>query len=46
MELFKDVCPKTTANFLNIAKGYKTSSGKELSYKGSIFHRIIPGFMC
>jgi cyclophilin family peptidyl-prolyl cis-trans isomerase len=27
-------------------KGTSKVSGKPLSYKGSIFHRVIPGFMC
>merc|ERR1712083_160017 len=27
-------------------KGISSSSGKRLHYKGTRFHRIIPGFMC
>jgi cyclophilin family peptidyl-prolyl cis-trans isomerase len=37
IELFPDKAPKTTANFLKYVK-----SGH---YNGTIFHRVIPGFM-
>jgi peptidylprolyl isomerase len=43
-ELFDDV-PKTTRNFAELCKGYKDDEGKVLTYKGSSFHRVIPGFM-
>jgi peptidylprolyl isomerase len=46
MELFADTCPKTAENFLQLCVGTKSKSGKELHYKGSSFHRIIPDFMC
>jgi peptidylprolyl isomerase len=46
MELFADTCPKTTENFLQLCVGTKSKSGKALQYKGSTFHRVIPGFMC
>lgn len=47
-ELFTDVAPKTVENFRALATGEKGigRSGKNLHYKGSTFHRIIPGFMC
>ncbi|KXJ22428.1 peptidyl-prolyl cis-trans isomerase D [Exaiptasia diaphana] len=47
VELFADKCPKTAENFRALCTGEKgsTSSGKPLHYKGSIFHRIIKGFM-
>ncbi len=46
MELFVDTVPKTAKNFLEICKGEKNDANKEgLSYKNSVFHRIIPQFM-
>lgn len=41
IELKEDVCPKTTENFKQLA--LKPASE---GFKGSRFHRIIPGFMC
>jgi peptidylprolyl isomerase len=47
LELFADVVPKTAENFRALCTGEKGmgKSGKALSYAGSPFHRIIPGFM-
>ena len=39
-------CPKTTSNFAELCDGkMKSKTGQLLAYKGSPFHRIIPGFM-
>lgn len=48
IELFADVVPKTAENFRCLCTGEKGRgrSGKTLSFMGSSFHRIIPGFMC
>lgn len=40
-QLFDDVVPKTTENFRELCK---RAPGE--GFKGSSFHRIIPGFMC
>ncbi|CAM9262779.1 unnamed protein product, partial [Ascophyllum nodosum] len=46
-ELFANVCPKTSANFLHLCKGDKgkTPEGIPLHFKGSRFHRVIKDFM-
>lgn len=48
MELYKDTTPKTAQNFRALCTGEKgnTPSGLRLHYKNTIFHRIIPEFMC
>ncbi|CAE7036159.1 cyp41 [Symbiodinium microadriaticum] len=46
LELFGDVVPKTAENFRCLCtgeRGVSAVSGKPLSYKGSRFHKIIPG---
>jgi len=43
--LFGNAVPITAKNFLSIAKGSVSKDGKPLTYAGSPFHRIIPGFM-
>ncbi|XP_056104848.1 NK-tumor recognition protein isoform X1 [Rhinichthys klamathensis goyatoka] len=47
-QLFSDVCPKTSKNFLWLCTGEKGSgktTRKKLCYKGSTFHRVVKNFM-
>jgi peptidyl-prolyl cis-trans isomerase A (cyclophilin A) len=52
VELFPDHAPKTVRNFVELAEGSKEwkdpktgeTAAKKL-YDGTIFHRVIPGFM-
>jgi FKBP-type peptidyl-prolyl cis-trans isomerase FklB len=46
-ELFSAHVPRTTSNFSHLCRGDMGTGtmGKPLAFKGSDFHRIIPGFM-
>jgi peptidyl-prolyl cis-trans isomerase A (cyclophilin A) len=44
--LFEKEAPKTVENFVGLAEGTKDwTKGKTKLYDGTIFHRVIPGFM-
>ena len=45
--LFGDIVPKTVLNFKSLCTGENGigQTGKKLHYKGSRFHRIVPGFV-
>jgi peptidyl-prolyl cis-trans isomerase A (cyclophilin A) len=52
LELFPDHAPKTVRNFVELAEGSKAytdprsrEAGGGPYYDGTIFHRVIPGFM-
>lgn len=52
IQLFEDKAPKTVANFTGLARGTKEwvdpKTGERVKrplYNGTIFHRVIPGFM-
>ncbi|GBE59726.1 cyclophilin [Babesia ovata] len=44
--LFDDIVPRTAENFRSLCVGDKTVQGVKCHFKNSIFHRIIPQFMC
>jgi peptidyl-prolyl cis-trans isomerase A (cyclophilin A) len=52
IQLFEDKAPRTVANFVGLATGTKEwtdpKTGEKVKrplYNGTIFHRVIPGFM-
>jgi peptidyl-prolyl cis-trans isomerase A (cyclophilin A) len=52
VRLFEDKAPKTVANFVGLATGSREwtdaktgEKAKRPLYNGTIFHRVIPGFM-
>ncbi|CAD7971165.1 unnamed protein product [Amoebophrya sp. A25] len=48
MALYSDTVPKTAENFRQLCTGENeslTKCGKKKTYEGSIFHRVIAGFM-
>jgi len=52
VQLFEDKAPKTVANFIGLATGTKEwtdpktgEKTKRPLYSGTVFHRVIPGFM-
>ena len=47
IQLFRETCPKTCQNFAALcsAPGRTTPTRPVATYRGSIFHRIVPSFM-
>jgi len=43
IELFEDIVPRTVRNYVALIKG---DDRRKLKYLGSVFHRIMPKFMC
>ena len=48
IELFSDIVPQTAENFRCLCTGERGRglNGKRLTFLGSVFHRIVPGFVC
>jgi peptidylprolyl isomerase len=49
VELYADTVPRTAENFRALCTGERArmfNNGTELDFVNSLFHRIIPGFMC
>lgn len=47
--LYGDVAPRTVENFLGLSRGFVKDAGtwnqERVSFEGTPFHRVIPGFM-
>jgi len=46
IELFSDIVPKTAENFRQLCTGEYRVNSRPMGYKNSIFHRVVPNFMC
>ncbi|KAK7682039.1 Peptidyl-prolyl cis-trans isomerase H [Cerrena zonata] len=46
MELFSDIVPKTAENFRQLCTGEYRVNSRPQGYKGAVFHRVVPNFMC
>jgi len=45
LELFSDLCPKTSENFRQLCTGETMKEGRPMGYKNCSFHRIMKDFM-
>lgn len=45
LELFADVCPRTSENFRQLCTGEAKRSKLSVGYKGCTFHRVIQNFV-
>lgn len=45
LELFADICPRTSENFRQFCTGEFRKNDKPIGYKGCSFHRVIKDFM-
>lgn len=47
IEVYTDIVPGTAASFVSLceSKG-SVGAGPDMSYQGSVFHRIVPGLLC
>jgi peptidyl-prolyl isomerase H (cyclophilin H) len=45
LELFEDICPRTTENFRQFCTGEAKHRSLPIGYKNCAFHRVIQGFV-
>jgi hypothetical protein len=45
IELHSHKVPKTARNFYELCVGHTTAAGKKLHYQGTLFHRVVEGFI-